>query len=144
MMPTRRPVCRRFESGVSAAAAAAPGDKKGFIGCGQILQDSAGGGLADQRAGRHFDDKVRAFLARFLIPLPAGTALGLEGSLETKLIKRPFAVGSLKDNRTAIAAVTAVRASPGNEPFPSETDTAATAVSRLNGDGHFIDEFHSA
>jgi hypothetical protein len=65
-------------------------------------------------------------------------------SFEAELIEGSAGGGCLYDNVAALAAVTAVRSSFGDILFAPETDAPAPPVAGLDGDGRFIDEFHSA
>jgi len=68
---------------------------------------------------------------------------GLELAFELKLLQGAFAVGCHKDDIAALAAVTTIRSAPGYEFFTAEAQTSASAVPGLNGNGCFINEFHS-
>jgi hypothetical protein len=61
-----------------------------------------------------------------------------------KLLKGALAQGGDEDDIPPFAPIAAVRAAPRNEFFPAEAYAAAAPVTGLNGNGGFVNKFHSA
>jgi hypothetical protein len=129
---------------MDTTSATAPGNDKGFTGLGEIDQQIVGLRIADNGAWRDFNDEVFAVPTGFLLSPAMGAVLSPELPLEPKWIQRPPTRSALQDDISALAAVAAIRASPGYVLLAPKTYAAFAAVPGLNGNKNFINEFHSA
>jgi hypothetical protein len=129
--------------GVAFAAAPAAGDDEDFAGFLKVLDQLAGFGVANDRAGRQFDADVPSAFSGSLSALPAAPALGPEFALKAKRVKRSAARGTRQDHIAPFSAVPAVRPAARSVLFPPETHTTVSAVSGLNGYERFVNKFHS-
>ena len=130
--------------GVSLAADAAPGHDEGLPVPGQVGQDLAGVGVLHDRADRDGDHDVLRAAAGSVAALAGTAPLGDVVLLVLQVQQGPAAAHGPEDHIPALAAVAAVRPATGHEFLPPEADAALAAVTRLDVDFRFVDEFHKA
>ena len=68
--------------------------------------------------------------------------LGAERTLDAEVGQRVDALARAQSDAAAVAAVAAIRPAEGHELLAPETHAAASAVTGLDFDACFIDEFH--
>jgi hypothetical protein len=133
-----------FEPQVALAAATTGGCHECLIGFAEILEYFAGLGIADDGARRHLKDQVFATAAGFLFSLAVGAASGFEMAFIAKRQEGPASGSAFQYDIAALTPVPPVGPPPGDKFFAAKTDATATAIAGLDGNGCFIDKFHSA
>ena len=130
---------RRCKMCVTVAAAAALCDGDGGV-VGQVRDDQPALRILDHGAQRHLDDKVFGILA----VAEACAALAALGGSVLALVAEVHQGGKMivrhKDDVTAAAAITAVRAASGHELLTMEAHCAIAALARMEPDGGDIDK----
>ena len=124
---------------VAVAAAAALCDGDGGV-VGQVRDDQPALRVLDHGAQRHLDDEVFGILA----VAEACAALAALGGSVLALVAEVHQGGKMivrhKDDVTAAAAITAVRAASGHELLTMEAHCAIAALARMEPDGGDIDK----
>ena len=130
---------RRCKMRVAVAAAAALCDGDGGV-VGQVRDDQPALRVLDHGAQRHLDDEVFGILA----VAEACAALAALGGSVLALVAEVHQGGKMivrhKDDVTAAAAITAVRAASGHELLTMEAHCAIAALARMEPDGGDIDK----
>ena len=119
---------------VAKAAVAAAHQRALDVRFAHVEKHAARGAFLDHRAYRHFDDHVRAGLARAAVGQAVHAVFGEELALEAEVHQRVHALGGKELHVPATAAVAAVRAAGLHVFFPVEGDAAVAAVARLDRD----------
>ena len=138
----RRAVDRRLEAGVAEAVKAALGNFHPLAVAGELTNQLGGGFINDARAQRHGNVEVDAVAAAAVRAAAVGAALRIEAPGEAE-VGQSIEVGVGHGiNAAAIAAITAVRATEGDELFAAKAHAAIAAIAGFDADSDFINEFH--
>ena len=136
----RRLVDRRREVDVAQPAAAATRDHDGLLARHQVGQQVAAQGVAHDRARRHLQMEIAASLAVALGAFAATARVGAKVVLVAVIAQHRLARVDHQVNRSAAAAVAAIRPATRNVGLASEGRGAVAAVTSVNGDRDLVEE----
>jgi hypothetical protein len=137
-----RPVGRRFESGIAAAAVAALGEHDALARLGEIGDQRLAVDLENLGTDRDAQHGIGAGRAAAVLAHAVAAVLGLEVLLVAIVDQRVEALDRDRNDIAAAAAIAAVRATELDELLAPETDAAGAAVAALDVDLGLIEELH--
>ena len=124
---------------VSPAAPAAFRRNEGFS-IGHVVHEASRFGVADQGSPRHTDLEIVAILAGAAFPLAVRAVGSGVFSLIAEVHQGRHVIVREKDNASAPAAVSAVRAAGRDVLFPVEGDRTVPALSGVQVDPRFVNK----
>ena len=133
-------VDRALEIHVTEAAFATGEEDHAVAVLGQLGHEAAGAFLEDLGAGRHGHDEVRTIGARALAAHPGGAIAGGAVGLPAVGLEVALVAVAQEHDVTALAAITAIRATLGDELLATEAHAPVPAVAGLEDDLGFVDE----
>jgi hypothetical protein len=140
----RRLIGGALEVGVAAAAAATAGDDNARARFGEIGDDLAGVGVADDGAERHLRHDVVAAVAVLILAAAVLAALRRQERLILEVEQRGHAEVDLEDDVAAITAIAAVRPALFLVLLVQEAEAAGAAVAAGDFDLGLVDESHDS
>ena len=130
----------RLEMGVAVTALAAPRDNDVLAVILEVPEHMAPVTIANDRAVRDLDDQILGVFPGAIGPLTMLSAVGSPVALAGEVRQVGETGGSLHDDMSASAAVSAVRAASRDVFLAPKAQAAITAVSPTHEDRHAIDE----
>ena len=124
---------------VAPAASAALAEDE-IIGIGHILDNLIRGQIAHDGASGHLDDQVFAVLSAAALSLPVFAVRRTILTLIAEIHQRGQVIVNVQNNRTAVAAVSAIRPACRNIFFPVEGHRAVAARASFDRDSDFVNK----
>jgi len=121
---------------------AALGHQQALTFDGQVADDFLGVGIDHRGADRHRQGQVFALGAGAVLAAAVRAALGLEAAGVAVVHQGVEVAVGLQEDRATVTAVATVRTAHGHEFLTAEAHAAVAAVTCLNVNGYFVDEFH--
>ena len=139
---TRGAVGRAFETGVAQAMKAAARHQYALSGLHHITDQLLGIRIVNHGANRHGNLQILPFGAGHIAPSAILAALRVKAALEAEIRQRVQIRMPDHVHAAAITAITTIRPTHGDEFFAAKTGHAIAAVTGLDVNMRFVNEFH--